>query len=89
MAEENGQTNGKADGAKDKITSKLPFDKKKKKKKAEGEDAGEDGAKPDSGAGDYDVTEHLMSAEECAEKLSTNYNSEGPWKSKGLTEDEV
>lgn len=79
-------TNGKANGAKDKLASKLPFGKKDKKGAKDEEDGG---AKPDSAAGEYDVTEHLMSAEECAENLATDYNSQDPWKSKGLTEDEV
>jgi hypothetical protein len=38
---------------------------------------------------DYDVTEHLLSVSEVAQKLSTNVNAENPSKSPGLTAAEV
>jgi hypothetical protein len=72
---------------------KVQFGKKngtEAKGKEEGEDAeGVGGDKAASALGAYDVTEHMMSHAECADRLGTSIDLENPHKTKGLTKEEV
>ena len=53
-----------------------------------GRATGKDTGKADVEAS-YDVTEHLISAEECAQKYGTAYYAKEPGLSNGLTQQEV
>lgn len=58
-------------------------------KASSGKEANVQANKEQSALGAYDVTEHMLSGEECAEKLCTQYNAQNPSKSLGLSSDEV